>query len=231
MSVLRVATWNVHGCVGLDGVESADRVANVIRWLDADVIGLQEMRALALGRIAARTGLKAVAGVTRLMGSHQFGNALLTRYEVERVTLHDVSYQRREPRGVMDVMLRRPDGTPMRVVVTHFGLRAAERRRQADLLLDLVRRPGAPLLTVMGDFNEWRPFVRTLHRLDEHLGPAPGVRSFPSVLPVLRLDRVWVWPRRALLDVRARRGRAAWLASDHLPVTALIDPALERETV
>lgn len=223
MTPLRLATWNVHGCVGVDGVESPERIAEVIRWLDPDVIGLQEMRELALARIAELTGLKAVAGVTRLLGAHQFGNALLTRFEVERTTLHDVSYRKREPRGVMDVRLRRPDGAPMRVVVTHFGLRAAERRRQADLLLELVREPGAPLLAVMGDFNEWRPFVRTLYRLNQHLGSAPPVRSWPSVLPVLSLDRVWVWPRAALREVKARRGRGAWLASDHLPVSALVD--------
>ena len=222
MSALRVVTWNVHGCVGIDGVESPERIADVIRWLDPDVIGLQEMRELALRRIAELTGLTAVAGVTRLIGPHQFGNALLTRFQVEGVRLHDVSYRKREPRGVMDAMLRRPDGTPMRVVVTHFGLRAAERRRQADLLLELVREPGAPLLTVMGDFNEWRPFVKTLYRLNEHLGAAPPVRSFPSVLPVLPLDRVWVWPRSALVNIEARRGKGAWRASDHLPVTALV---------
>lgn len=222
MSLLRLVTWNVHGCVGADGVENPERIANVIRQLDPDIIGLQEMKEGALPRIAQLTGLQAIAGVTR--PEFQFGNALLTRHAVESVTRHDVSYRVREPRGVLDVRLRREeDGARVRVLVTHFGLKAEERRQQADLLLALVQEAGAPLLAVMGDFNEWRPFVSTLHRLDAHLGPAQGVRSFPSYLPVFRLDRVWVSPRASLLEVRAWKGRGAWLASDHLPVTALVE--------
>ena len=223
MSQLRVVTWNVHGCVGVDGVESPERVAHVIRQLDPDVIGLQEMKEPSLPQLAALTGLQAIAGVTRADGLGQFGNALLTRHPVQAVLRHDFSVGKREPRGVLDVMLRRRgNGELLRVLVTHFGLAAEERRRQADLLLELVQQPGAPVLAVMGDFNEWRPFVKTLHRLDAHLGPAEGVRSFPSYLPVLRLDRIWVRPRQALSQVRAHRS-GSWAASDHLPVSAQID--------
>lgn len=219
---LKVVTWNVHGCVGVDGVESPARVARVIRELQPDVIGLQEMKEVSLPDLAALTGLNAVAGVTRPEGLGQFGNALLTRHEVEWVKRHDLSFKKREPRGVLDVQLRRADGEALRVLVTHFGLAGTERGRQAQLLLELVKSPGAPLLAILGDFNEWRPFSRTLHSLDAHLGPAQGVRSFPSYLPALRLDRIWVWPRAALTSVRAERS-SLWRASDHLPVTAQID--------
>lgn len=226
MSTLRLVTWNVHGCVGVDGKENPGRVAEIINQLAPDVIGLQEMRELALPAIAARTGLQAVAGVTRPEGEGQFGNALLTRLEVVTVDRHDVSVARHEPRGVLDVKLRHQvGGETIRVVVTHFGLKAQERRRQAELLLDLVQAPGAPLLVVLGDFNEWRPFARTLHRLNSHLGPAAGVRSFPSPFPFLRLDRIWVSPRAALQQVKAWRGPGVWRVSDHLPVTATVDLA------
>lgn len=224
MSALRIATWNVHGCVGLDGRERPERVADVIRALAPDIIGLQEMRDRALARIASLTGLRSVAGATRREGSFHFGNALLTRLEVTRIAQHDVSYGRREPRGVLDVTLRRPAGELVRVLVTHFGLSASERRAQADLLLRLVRVPRASLLTLLGDFNEWRPFASTLAQLDRHLGTAIGLRTFPSFLPLLRLDRIWVWPPKALRELDAQAGHDAWKASDHLPVTAVVDP-------
>ena len=39
---LRVATYNVHSCVGTDGRHDPDRVASVITELDADIVALQE---------------------------------------------------------------------------------------------------------------------------------------------------------------------------------------------
>ena len=41
-SPIRVATYNVHGCVGTDGRHDPARVSAVIAELDADVIALQE---------------------------------------------------------------------------------------------------------------------------------------------------------------------------------------------
>ena len=40
---LRVATYNIHRCRGLDGRTSAARIANVIRTVDADIVALQEV--------------------------------------------------------------------------------------------------------------------------------------------------------------------------------------------
>lgn len=221
MSELTIATWNVHGCVGTDGREDPARVAEVVQRLDADVVGLQEIDDDALKQVAARTGLKPLAGATRPSRTGLFGNALLTRFPVEAFARHDMSISGREPRGVLDVVLRGGGGA-MRVLVTHFGLRARERRRQVDLLLELLNASPASLVVLLGDFNEWRPRARTLQRLDEHFGPAPKPRTFPSWLPLLRLDRVWVWPRPALLGVQAWRGPGARRASDHLPVVARV---------
>src|ERR1043166_9235171 len=40
---LRVATYNVHGCVGTDGQRSEGRIAEVIASMSADIVGLQEL--------------------------------------------------------------------------------------------------------------------------------------------------------------------------------------------
>ncbi len=40
---LRVATYNVHGCVGLAGQRSEARIAEVIASMSVDVVGLQEL--------------------------------------------------------------------------------------------------------------------------------------------------------------------------------------------
>jgi endonuclease/exonuclease/phosphatase family metal-dependent hydrolase len=78
------------------------------------------------------------------------------------------------------------------------------------------------ITVVLGDFNEWAPIAHTVRRLDALLGRSRAVRSFPSRLPVLALDRIWVRPRGALASLHAHRSRRAGAASDHLPVVGVV---------
>jgi endonuclease/exonuclease/phosphatase family metal-dependent hydrolase len=75
---------------------------------------------------------------------------------------------------------------------------------------------------LLGDLNEWLPLGRPLRWLHAYFGRPPAVRSFPALLPLMALDRIWVRPRRHLLSVQAHRSPASRVASDHLPVTAEI---------
>src|SRR5712691_615295 len=40
---LRVATYNIHRCRGIDGRTRPERIASVLRAIDADVVALQEV--------------------------------------------------------------------------------------------------------------------------------------------------------------------------------------------
>ena len=113
----------------------------------------------------------------------------------------------------------------MRVIVTHLGLRPGERRFQVRRLLDVLTLEGDRLTIVMGDINEWLPGSRPLRWLHGRLGRAPALRTFPSFLPLLALDRIWVWPRKALQGIDVHDTPAARIASDHLPIKAIIDVA------
>jgi endonuclease/exonuclease/phosphatase family metal-dependent hydrolase len=63
-----------------------------------------------------------------------------------------------------------------------------------------------------------------LRRLHRHFGRTPGLRSFPSNFPLLALDRIWMQPRAALIALEVHTSRWARVASDHLPVRAVIAP-------
>jgi endonuclease/exonuclease/phosphatase family metal-dependent hydrolase len=228
---LCVASYNIHRCVGSDWRRDVRRVADVIRELQCDAVGLQEVEsktgsgedAMQLEFLARATGMTAVAGLTIVRREADFGNALLTRHPILEVRRHELAFLRREPRSALDVDLD-VHGQSVRVIVTHLGLRPAERRYQVQQMLCLLRRdPIERTTVVLGDINEWLPTSRPLRWLHEVFGKPPAQRSFPGWMPVLALDRVWVRPRKALLSLRAHRSPLSRRASDHLPVKAIVD--------
>ena len=218
---LRVASYNVHACVGTDGRKDASRVAGVIEELGCDTVGLQEVD-YRLDFIAHRLGMQPVPGLTLLRHDGPFGNALVTRRKVLAVRRLGFTYSGREPRNALDVDLE-VGGESVRVIVTHLGLWPAERRFQVKKILEVLRAtPPTERVVVLGDINEWMPLGRPLRWLNALLGHSPAERSFPSRWPLFALDRVWARPRHALLALKAHRSPLAVLASDHLPVKAII---------
>ena len=223
---VRLASYNIHRCVGSDGRCDPGRVADVLGELGCDLIGLQEVdnspgpapTSLQLEYLAARTGMDAVAGLRVVRHMGHYGNALLTRHRVLTVRRHDLSLSRYEPRGALDVELD-VEGITTRVVVTHLGLLPGERRQQIGKIVAMVREASEHQpLALLGDINEWLPVGRPLRWIHALFGRPPSVRSFPSMFPVLSLDRIWTRPRGSLHSVAAHRSRLARKASDHLPV-------------
>jgi endonuclease/exonuclease/phosphatase family metal-dependent hydrolase len=104
-------------------------------------------------------------------------------------------------------------GKIVRVIVTHLGLRPAERRFQVRQMLKLLHDiPPEQPVVVLGDINEWLPLGRPLRWMHGLLGHAPAERSFPSGLPLFALDRVWVRPRHTLLAFESHRSPASRVA-------------------
>lgn len=216
-----MATYNVHRCIGRDARCDPDRVADVVRELDADVVGLQEVGGDGdqVAYIAGRTGFHAVLGPTLRRTDGDFGNALLTRRPLRTSRLVDLSIAGREPRGAIDAELD-VDGGTCRLIVTHLGLRGYERRQQVERLLASVVEQATPeLVVLLGDLNEWLGPARVLRRLRASFACA-AVASFPTIRPTLALDRVLVRPASAFVGLRAHDTPLARLASDHLPVRA-----------
>lgn len=224
---LRLASYNVHSCVGTDGRRDVGRVAQVMGEIDADVIGLQEVdcgyryahEIDQLDELRATTGMIAIGGPTMTREAYTFGNALFTRLPVLSVRHVDLSIKRFEPRAALDVDLD-VAGVVMRVMVTHFGLMPWERRWQAATLLQALRGDEQDLTVLCGDFNEWTPMWKTVRQLDAYFGPALALRTFPSRRPMLALDRIWLRPRDTLAGMWVHQSPVARVASDHLPICA-----------
>ncbi len=227
---IAVGSYNIHSCVGLDRRRSPARIGNVLAALGCDIYALQEVHndperdgTRQLDYLAERLEMTAVPGLRIIRGRAEYGNAILTRFPVVRVVRHDLSLPRFEPRGALDVELDAGDGR-LRVIATHLGLSRRERRVQWQRLLEAVRTapPELPVVLV-GDMNEWYPRSVMLQDAHRILGEALAPAEFPSFAPFLSLTRIWVRPARAIVSIDVLTRGAARIASDHLPVRAVID--------
>lgn len=222
---LRVLSYNIHKCVGLDQRRDPHRIAGVIREVGADIAALQEVDRRLGARPTTLTTRVAIAqsamvpvpvatsGVS--LGWH--GNAILIAPGWRLQALERLPLPGLEPRGALIADLTGP--RDLRVVATHLGIRRRDRQRQMTLIMaDLARMAPRPTV-LLGDLNEWSvsdgfapldPFF-TVHN--------PG-RSFPAFRPVAALDRVATGPGLSVAQSGVRRVGKAGRASDHLPIWA-----------
>jgi endonuclease/exonuclease/phosphatase family metal-dependent hydrolase len=236
--VLRVATYNIHK--GVQGLGPARRLeihnlALAVEMLDADIVCLQEVRRvnrreadyftqwpdLPQADFLAPEGYQAVYATNAYTRDGEHGNALLSRWPVVRHQHEDMSDHRFEQRGLLHAEVRM-QRRALHVIVVHFGLIPASRRRQAEQVRRYIRReiaPDAPVL-VAGDFNDWGSHVRRALGQDAlHALEGPRTLTYPSRLPVAQLDHLYA---RGLhpISLHAPRGRAWRRMSDHLPLIA-----------
>ncbi len=229
MTPLVVASYNIHRGVGLDRRLDLDRVAEVIREISPEIIGLQEVVRRPGGPhedqaayLADALGMGLVMGETRAFGDGTFGNAVLTRLPVLGSQRHDLSQAAREPRGCLRVDLA-VNRTAIHLFNCHLGLALSERRKQLRLLAEFIgasaRLQGPRVL--MGDFNEWHPGPITRRLRREFVSRMRRMRrTHPSVFPLFALDRIYWDVELEGEEFHVHRSRLARIASDHLPVVA-----------
>jgi len=230
---MKVASYNIHKCKGLDGAVRPDRVISVLGEIDADLIALQEVDR----RFGTRSGLLDPEEILRATGMHLLlqsdaphghgwhGNALLVRSEPKFYLRERIKLPGLEPRGAIFAELDLGEGK-FRVIAAHLGLLRQSRLEQADALLaaflDLPRLP----TILLGDFNEWRRRRRSaLGVLEPMFGVAPSVLSFPSMRPMFPLDRILGWPAGLVSGLEVHDSPLARQASDHLPLIARVSLA------
>jgi endonuclease/exonuclease/phosphatase family metal-dependent hydrolase len=228
---LRIATYNIHRCRGLDGRTRPERIIAVLSAIDADIVALQEVvGAGAHGggqaeEIGAALGMGWIMSSARLLRGHQFGNVVLSRFPIAEHVEHDLSWKTCEARRLqrVDVSL---NGSTLHVYNVHLGTALLERRHQAERLGAIVcdRHVTGPKV-VLGDFNEWMkgPVTTTLsarlHSVDL-TNFLRRRRTYPGVFPLLHLDHIYYAGHLDIVGIELPRSRLALVASDHLPLVA-----------
>lgn len=243
---LRVATLNIHKGLSLFNRRMViHELREGLKKIDADLVflqevqGLHERNALRFGAWPQTTQHEFLAGddwqhaygrnAVYEYGHH--GNAILSRFPIISADNHDVSNHRFEKRGLLHCRIAVPGfAVPLDCACAHLSLDEKGRRRQLDALGVHLTGPRDTPMIVAGDFNDWRHSASRM--MAQQLGLTEvsvmrhgrPARTFPSIMPVLRLDRIYVRGFR-VLDAQVHRGVPWSLLSDHLAVSAELAPA------
>jgi endonuclease/exonuclease/phosphatase family metal-dependent hydrolase len=229
---LRIATYNIHRCRGMDRRVIPTRIAEVLRDIDADVIALQEV--IGAGpdgsgqaeEIGAALGMGWLMAPVRHLRRHLFGNVVLSRFPILNHAQYDLSWRTCEARGCQRADLDLGGGRVLHIYNVHLGTAVLERRYQAPRLAAFVHdhRVTGPKI-ILGDFNEWMRGLatRTLNSLFQSIDIQAHLRrrrTYPGIFPVLHLDHIYYEGEVHVRSVELPRTRRALIASDHLPLVA-----------
>jgi endonuclease/exonuclease/phosphatase family metal-dependent hydrolase len=229
---LRVATYNIHRCRGMDRRVIPARITDVLRDIDADVVAMQEVVGAGPSgqdqaeEIGAALGMGWVMASVRHLRKHHFGNVVMSRFPIVNHSQYDLSWRTCEARACQRADLDLGGGRRLHIYNVHLGTAVLERRYQATRLASYVhdRRVEGPKV-ILGDFNEWMRGLatRTLSSLFESVDLRTHLqrrRTYPGLFPVLHLDHIYYEGLVEVRSVELPRNRKALMASDHLPLVA-----------
>ena len=216
-NTIRIATFNIHkGVTHFNARFALHNQREVLRKLQVDVVFLQEVqdeharnsKRFAAWPVAGQVEFLADAvwpefayGKNSVYPAGHHGNALLSKFPIMNTQNTNISAHISEQRGMLHCEINVPNwDVPLHTICVHFGLFAQWRRQQLETVAHFIEKnvPANAPLIIAGDFNDWslhggRAFAARLkvHEVFERHTGQPA-RSFPSWLPLLRLDRIYV---------------------------------------
>ncbi|HBE72140.1 MAG TPA: endonuclease [Planctomycetaceae bacterium] len=221
---LRVLTYNIHHGQGTDGRLDLERIAQVISDTRPDVVALQEVdrntnrsggidQAAKLGEL---TGLNHAFGTAMQYSGGQYGEAILTRFEIQEAKTYRLPFRsKQEPRCALAAEINAGGGLPPILIVgTHLCHQSEESRIEQSERINRLFASVKNEVILAGDLNA-RPGSKPMKvLLDEHWVDA--------IAPMSRIDYVlfrssspWKVAEVQIIDNR--------IASDHRPVLAVLE--------
>lgn len=238
---IKILTYNIH-----KGMNYGNRrfvlngIRHNLREVDADLVLLQEIHGQHAGSrkminnwpnnnqleyLADSVWQFQAYGKNAIYKAGHHGNAILSKYPLVDWENIDVSLLRRTSRSLLHGVIQAPDvNQKLHIICVHLGLFGFERDHQFDRLVAHIESiAGDEPLIVAGDFNDWRG--RAKRYLNAKLGlrevfqshEGGLARTFPSWMPLLQMDRVYV---RGVEVIASQRllGQPWRSLSDHIPL-------------
>ncbi len=229
---MRIMSFNTQHCLNFVTREIDFNVmAKAIRDLDADIVGLNEMRdagtdpeyTAQVAKLAELTGMPYFyfAKAIDTQGG-PYGNGFLSKLPIldaETVAIPDPNPRRFESRYETRCLLKVRLAGDITVLVTHFGLNADEQENAVATACDHL---GDQRCILMGDFNlrPENPILDPIRARMRDTADAFGSPklSFPSDTPRCKIDYIFV--SRDVEVVEADIPPV--VASDHRPHVATV---------
>lgn len=235
---LRIMTYNVHSCIGMDGKVSPERIARVIARYEPDIVALQELDVEKF-RTGSVDQAHLIAKILQMeyhfhpaihIEEERYGDAILTHLPMKLVKtgiLPKTSGNPAvEPRGALWVEIE-INNQSIHVINTHLDVRARPRRAQLEALLskEWADHPNYQGTTIFcGDFNTL-PSSALYGQLKEKFkdtqyksvkGNPRG--TFSTRFPTARIDYIFVNEETSVLSNYSPSTELTRIASDHLPL-------------
>ena len=238
-NILRIATINIHKGTSIFNANLVlHQQRELIRKLNADIVFLQEVSGAHMRHSKRKLGAQHeylayeiwpnfAYGQNAVTLSGHHGNAILSKFPILSWQNEDISANISEQRGLLHCEIVIPGWSePLHCICVHLGLFASWRRMQLKALnnrINLLVPKNVPLI-IAGDFNDWGQKVGSIlaeQQLTEVFESSRGkhARSYPSFLPILKLDRIYS-RGFSVLHSKVHDGLSAANISDHAALSA-----------
>ena len=216
-SQLKIMSYNVRHCAGMDMVVDYDRTAAVIIQQQPDVIALQELDSMTgrsgqhdqLGELASRTQYYPIFGSAIDYDGGKYGVGILT--QEQPVSTKCIPLPGEEPRVLLVVELK-----DYVLACTHLDLEEDSRLASVPLIVEEAQRWQKPFI-LAGDWND-APDSQLLQEMTQHFTVNSGNQAtYPADEPQECIDYIASFKERpavtleySVIDEPA--------ASDHRPL-------------
>lgn len=215
--MLRAVSYNIHSGRDLFWRKRLEQMAQTLKELEPDVIGLQEVHqnpkyGYQATYFAERLNYQLVFAPSILLAGGFYGNAFMTRLPLKEAQIIQLP-AKREKRTLIAATISWV-GHDISIWTTHCSLNQASRSSQLQLMQDITKQqPDIPRL-ILGDFNSTAISFSPLYT---DCGAMLGKETLPT-LPAFRRRLDYIFASRHWAVHKYDLYPVAW--SDHLPVIA-----------
>lgn len=242
---IRILSYNIHKGFNISNTDFIlEQIRKAMREVNADVLFLQEVlgdhshsrctipdwaTAIQFEYLADTVWPHFAYGKNAIYSEGHHGNAILSKFPIIDWTNQVISTNRFEQRGLLKARVLIPQLEREIILAnTHLDLTQGGRDQQAKMIItDLKKEKDTPYV-LLGDFNDWNKKISK--RIESELNVTEAFKTlhgkypatFPSFLPILSLDRVFLNKMKVIKAVTLKDGHWKKL-SDHLPLYVEIE--------